>query len=423
MSTEKILKRSTIDQMWVPIKLNSGTTFPQGLCFRIDDVNGHRLAWKDGVFQGYATIISRYLDDHLTIVVFTNLGEDAAIPLHIAERVAAIYIPALEKGTGHPPPAATAQETDQSTKSNQRTAQRLSSQQEEVWKGEQNYFRYLQAKDLQGFMSLWDDNFVGWPDYSEAPLRKKDIESGVAAEFQDVQAARPLPAPQPEVIGVFGDVAVTHYFWPEADDTSAAEYRITHTWRKGPDGWRIIGGMGCAVPRSAGQSAESQPRTMPTSQPSPEMKRLVKALSGRWSISLKVEPSERLPKGGGGKGEEVWKPGPGGFSLIEDYHSTGDEGEITGHGVAWWDEGAQRYQVTWCDNGNPTGCIVMKHGAKWVGNEVVAMNEWEGSGKKFVFKEVFSDITPTSFKQSLYQGESLGELKPVVVIHATKTIR
>ena len=81
--------------MWIPIKLNSGKTFPQGLCFRIDDVNGHRLAWKDGEFQGYTTIMSRYLDDNLSIVVLTNLGQAATIPLHIAERVAAIYIPTL----------------------------------------------------------------------------------------------------------------------------------------------------------------------------------------------------------------------------------------------------------------------------------------------------------------------------------------
>jgi CubicO group peptidase (beta-lactamase class C family) len=96
LSTEKILKRTTIDQMWIPIKLNNGTIFPQGLCFRIDNINGHRLAWKDGEFQGYTTIMSRYLDDHLTVVVLTNLGEDATIPLHIAERVAALYIPGLD---------------------------------------------------------------------------------------------------------------------------------------------------------------------------------------------------------------------------------------------------------------------------------------------------------------------------------------
>ena len=96
LSTNKILKRATLDQMWIPIKLNNGEKFPQGLCWRIDDVDGHRLAWKDGVLQGYTTVMSRYLDDHLTVVVLTNLGESEGIPKQIADEVAAIYQPALK---------------------------------------------------------------------------------------------------------------------------------------------------------------------------------------------------------------------------------------------------------------------------------------------------------------------------------------
>jgi hypothetical protein len=171
---------------------------------------------------------------------------------------------------------------------------------------------------------------------------------------------------------------------------------------------------GIAFAQSSGAIAPPSP------QPNPEIKRLVEAFSGTWSITLKVEPNERLPKGGGGKGEEVWRPGPGALSLIEDYHSTGDEGEISGLGVAWWDSNAQRYQVLWCDSSNPNGCIVMNQGAKWEGGEMVAKHEWEKSGKKLAFKEVFSDITSTSFKQSLYQGEPGGELKKIVSILATK---
>jgi hypothetical protein len=167
-------------------------------------------------------------------------------------------------------------------------------------------------------------------------------------------------------------------------------------------------------------SAQSSGAIAPSPPPSPEIKRLVDALSGTWSITLKIEPNESLPKGGGGKGEEVWRPGPGGLSLIEDYHSTGDEGESSGLGVAWWDNNAQRYQVTWCDGGNPDGCVVIKHGAKWEGSKVVAMDEWQKNGKKVTLKEVFSDITPTSFKQTLYQGESGGELKMFMSILAAK---
>jgi ketosteroid isomerase-like protein len=107
----------------------------------------------------------------------------------------------------------THQTSGQLTNSNQHSEQLLSPQKKEVWNGEQDYFRYLQAKDLKSFMSLWDDNFVGWPDYSDHPLRKPDIESGVAEEFQATPTlASPSSSPRPEAIAVFGDTAVTYYF-------------------------------------------------------------------------------------------------------------------------------------------------------------------------------------------------------------------
>jgi ketosteroid isomerase-like protein len=161
--------------------------------------------------------------------------------------------------------ATAARQPDQPIGSNQPAAQQLSLQQNEVWKGEQNYFRYLQAKDLKGFMSIGDDNFLGWPDYSEMPLRKQDIESGAAAEFQNAkQTARLLPVPKPEAIGMFGDVAVTHYFWPGVDEISPVKYRITYTWQRGSEGWHIISRMDCAVPRSA----EAAPETTRSGQSS-----------------------------------------------------------------------------------------------------------------------------------------------------------
>ena len=65
--------------------------------------------------------------------------------------------------------------------------------------------------------------------------------------------------------------------------------------------------------------------SLPQPQQGPEIEKLVKAFSGTWSIVIKIEPNERLPKGGGGHGEETWRPGPAGLSLIEEYHSTGDK--------------------------------------------------------------------------------------------------
>ena len=63
----------------------------------------------------------------------------------------------------------------------------------------------------------------------------------------------------------------------------------------------------------------------------------------------------------------------------------------------------------------------MAHLAKWERDQFVLRDEFERNGKKFSFKEVFSEITPTSFTQTLYQGEAGKELKRLLTIHATKS--
>jgi CubicO group peptidase (beta-lactamase class C family) len=96
--TERLLKRASFDQMWSPVKLNGGATYPYGFGWRITSVNGHRLLGHGGAWQGFTMSISRYVDDRLTIVVFTNLDENNSRPEDVAARVAAIYIPDLARG-------------------------------------------------------------------------------------------------------------------------------------------------------------------------------------------------------------------------------------------------------------------------------------------------------------------------------------
>lgn len=293
--TEKLIKRSTLEQMWTPVKLNNGTTYPYGFAWRIREVNGHRLIQHDGVDVAFTTRIARYVNDRLSIIVFMNLGEDeeAAMPTRMTDNVAQIYIPGLLSGRSN---------------------------------------------------------------------------------GNDRQDAAPVKDGAPN----------------------------------GP------------VNRSAGPSAETQPRTMPAARPSPEMERLVKALAGTWSITLNVEPNEHMPKGGVGKGEEIWKPGPGGLSLIEEYHSTGDEGEMSGLGVFWPGSQPSTMQVVWCDSTKPNGCGLMKGGARWQGSRVVLEDESQADGRKVIFREVFSDMSLNSFTQTLYQGESADDLKTFLTIKATR---
>jgi CubicO group peptidase (beta-lactamase class C family) len=93
--TEKLLKRSSLDQMWTPAKLNSGqpNSGHYGFGWFIGDIHGHRIIEHEGAWQGFTANISRYLDDKLTVVVLTNL--ESSHPDDITHHVAGLYVPEL----------------------------------------------------------------------------------------------------------------------------------------------------------------------------------------------------------------------------------------------------------------------------------------------------------------------------------------
>jgi CubicO group peptidase (beta-lactamase class C family) len=92
--TEKLLKRSSLEQMWTPVKLNNGkpNSDHYGFGWFIEMDHGHRVIRHGGSWQGFKSQISRYVDDKLTVVVLANLAE--ADQGKIAARVAELYFSA-----------------------------------------------------------------------------------------------------------------------------------------------------------------------------------------------------------------------------------------------------------------------------------------------------------------------------------------
>ncbi len=90
--TEKLLKRSSLDQMWTVAKLNDGAPNPgkYGFGWKISEAHGHRVIGHTGSWQGFEAQISRFVDDKLTVVVLTNLA--GADPERIANHVAEMYL-------------------------------------------------------------------------------------------------------------------------------------------------------------------------------------------------------------------------------------------------------------------------------------------------------------------------------------------
>jgi CubicO group peptidase (beta-lactamase class C family) len=91
--TDAILRHATREQMWTPVKLNSGATYPYGFGWSLEPLGKHRRVDHGGSLPGFRSYFMRLPDDKLSIIVLTNSG--SANPGGIARGVAAIYLPDL----------------------------------------------------------------------------------------------------------------------------------------------------------------------------------------------------------------------------------------------------------------------------------------------------------------------------------------
>ncbi|MGE0031090.1 MAG: nuclear transport factor 2 family protein [Steroidobacteraceae bacterium] len=120
-----------------------------------------------------------------------------------------------------------------------------------VWQLEEDYWRYVRAGDVETYVQLWHEDFVGWPCHSKTPSDKSGIGTWVR-EIRDNHwkldyTLRPLEA------RTFGDVVVVHYaaeyVYDYGDGTRSGAglwRKFTHTWKKSDGRWQIITGM-CAA--------------------------------------------------------------------------------------------------------------------------------------------------------------------------------
>jgi len=85
--SEKLLKKSTLDQIWTPAKLNDGSDAPYGLGWFVGTHQGHRFVLHTGSHvTGFGTVLARYVDDQLTVIALTN--QNGANPSEIAHGIA-----------------------------------------------------------------------------------------------------------------------------------------------------------------------------------------------------------------------------------------------------------------------------------------------------------------------------------------------
>lgn len=166
---------------------------------------------------------------------------------------------------------------------------------------------------------------------------------------------------------------------------------------------------------------DETPAAKPT-QPTPEMRKLLE-LAGRWFYHFEYAPADGSTTGKTTDGRAVLRAGPAGRSLIEDEVETEGSKITSNHSITWWDEKAHGYRTLWCASENAGGCTVMSQVGKWEGDQFIVGDEFTKNGKKYVLKEVWSEFTPTTFTQTVSQGEAGKELKRMVTIHATRAAK
>ncbi|MCU1290736.1 MAG: Beta-lactamase [Acidobacteria bacterium] len=92
LRSDALLKKESKTQMWTPVLFSDGKPYPYGFGFRISEIRGHRLIAHSGQTAGFGASVSRFIDDDLTVIVLTNLGEIGMGTL-LANGIARIYLP------------------------------------------------------------------------------------------------------------------------------------------------------------------------------------------------------------------------------------------------------------------------------------------------------------------------------------------
>jgi hypothetical protein len=185
---------------------------------------------------------------------------------------------------------------------------------------------------------------------------------------------------------------------------------------------RVIALMFCALQTlaQAGAHGTVSSQTASDSRVHDSMKSLIEQFAGEWSIHLSSPASGPDVGKTVGEGQETWRAGPGSNSLIEEYHSTGTEGEIIGLGIYWPVENQTGLKVFWCDNTAPSGCRTLKNTAAWKPGRLVLSERRLKDGKDMSFEENFVFDSPDSFTQTLSEGKSHTSLRPFLIIRAIR---
>ena len=123
---------------------------------------------------------------------------------------------------------------------------RRNTAEEEIWALEEAYFANIYKANYEGVLAIVHSQFLGWPGAAPQPIDREEsarfmkqlFPASTSCTFKIERAG----------IRLLGEVALTQYiihvnYGDTAGMTKTRSSRITHTWMKEGDGWKLLGGM------------------------------------------------------------------------------------------------------------------------------------------------------------------------------------
>ena len=90
--TERLLKKSGLQQMWTPVALNDGMTWRYGFGWAVGRINDHLIVSHTGNIFGFSSAIYRAVDDGLTVIVLDNRFDSYDAAAKLVQKIARIYL-------------------------------------------------------------------------------------------------------------------------------------------------------------------------------------------------------------------------------------------------------------------------------------------------------------------------------------------
>ena len=119
---------------------------------------------------------------------------------------------------------------------------------EEIWALEEAYFANLYKADYDAVLAVVHSQFLAWPGSMPHPIDRQGSARFMRQLIPDPASC--ITRIEREGILLRGEVALTQFTVHVNSGDSATEgktqsSRITHTWIKEGERWKLLGGMSC----------------------------------------------------------------------------------------------------------------------------------------------------------------------------------